>query len=425
MKILLLNYSDTSGGAASAAYRLADALHSAGHTVTLGVLDKRTSSFFVKALTFKRTFFQKIKRRLLSYVESFLYAHFKTSSRMLHSLNLYSKINIEDINKSDYDIVHLHWINHNMLSISDIARITKPVVWTMHDTWPFCGAEHYPNILEGDDRFVMGYTAENRPATTSGFDICKIIYELKKKHLGCTSIHFIAPSKWEHDCLKKSALFKDNACSIIPNIIDEQTFLSFYDKNAVKALFHIPADKRIIGFGAAYNIDDPLSVKGGRYLIEALKKIQNPADYHLIIFGPASQTFTAEIKIPTFYAGYIASPAILSAIYNCCDVFVCPSIIENLPYTCLEAICCGVPVVAFNTGGIPDIIEHTYNGYLAEPFDTHDLYQGILNAFDNITEWSKNALKKAKKSFNTEKTVQKHIEVYQSAVHHDCSFCRA
>lgn len=422
MKILLLTDSDSGGGAGIAAYNLACALRNSGYDITLGVREKNTTAPFVKALTFKRTFSQKIKRRLLSYAGSFLYAHFKTSNKIQHSLNLYSKISIEDINKSDYDIVHFHWINNNMVSIRDIARITKPIVWTMHDTWPFCGAEHYPNILEGDERFAMGYTAENRPATTSGFDICKIIYELKKKYLGCTSIHFIAPSKWEHDCLKKSALFKGCECSIIPNIIDEQIFLPFYDKNSVKKLFHIPADKRIIGFGAAYNIDDPLSVKGGRYLIEALKKIQNPQDYHLVIFGPASQNFTAEIKIPAFYTGYIASPAVLSAIYNCCDVFVCPSIIENLPYTCLEAACCGVPVAAFNTGGIPDIIEHKYNGYLAEPFDAHDLYQGILYAFDNVKELSQNALKKAKECFNTEETVKKHIEVYQSAVHHDYSF---
>ena len=94
-------------------------------------------------------------------------------------------------------------------------------------------------------------------------------------------------------------------------------------------------------------------------------------------------------------------------------MFVCPSVIENLPYTCLEAICCGIPVAAFNTGGIPDIVEHKYNGYLAEPFDTDDLHRGIMYAFDNLKNLSENCIKKAEKDFDTETSVKKHIEVYK------------
>ena len=416
MNILLLNYADSGGGAAIAAYRLAAALYNAGQTVTLGVMEKKTDSSFVREFNFKRTFFQKIQKKLRSKYEEFLTKHFTTSNKMQHSLNLYSKINIEDINKSDYDIVHLHWINNNMISIRDIARITKPIVWTMHDTWPFCGAEHYPNILENDERFITGYTTHNKPDTTRGFDISKIIYDLKKRYLQKLPIHFIAPSRWEGDCLKKSALFKHHKCTVIPNIIDRDIFYPIADKKFVKKLFNIPIDKKIIGFGAAYDIDDLKSVKGGFYLLEALKKIKNPEDYHLVIFGPASQTFTAEVKIPAFYTGYIASPVILAAIYNCCDVFVCPSIIENLPYTCLEAICCGAPVAAFNTGGIPDIVEHKYNGYLAEPFDTDDLHRGIMYAFDNLKNLSENCIKKAEKDFDIKNTVQKHLEVYKKVL---------
>lgn len=411
MNILLLNCTDAGGGAAIAAYRLAVALYNAGQTVTLGVIEKKTNSSFVREFNLKRTFFQKVQKKIRLKQEDFLIKHFITSNKILHSLDIYSKINVEDINKSDYDIVHLHWVN-NMISINDIARIKKPIVWTMHDSWPFCGAEHYPNILENDERFITGYTAKNKPRSTTGFDICKMAYNRKKRYLQKLPIHFIAPSKWEHDCLKKSALFKHHECTVIPNIIDRDIFYPADDKNFIKKLFHIPLDKKIIGFGAAYDIDDLKSVKGGFYLLEALKKIKNPENYHLVIFGPASQRFTAEVKIPAFYTGYIASPVILAAIYNCCDVFMCPSIIENLPYTCLEAICCGVPVAAFNTGGIPDIVEHKYNGYLAEPFDTDDLHRGIMYAFDNLKNLSGNCIKKAEKDFDIKSTVQKHFEVY-------------
>ena len=413
MKILLLNYTDAGGGAAIAAYRLAYALHSAGYQVTLGVADKRTASPLVKDLSVKRTFFQKVQKKLQSKIEEFLSKHSETSNKIQHSLNFYSRINIDDINKSDYDIVHLHWVNNNMVSVRDIARIKKPLVWTMHDSWPFCGAEHHPNILENDERFITGYTTYNKSDTTRGFDICKIIYDLKKKYLQKLPVHFIAPSRWESDCLKNSSLFGEHECTVIPNIIDKDIFYPVEDKKYVKKLFNIPTDKKIIGFGAAYDIDDLKSVKGGFYLLKALKKIKNPEDYHLVIFGPVSQRFTAEVKIPAFYTGYIASPVILAAIYNCCDVFICPSVIENLPYTCLEAISCGIPVAAFNTGGIPDIVEHKYNGYLAEPFDTDDLHRGIVYAFDNLKHRSENCIKKAEKDFDTETSVKKHIEVYK------------
>ncbi|WP_428768079.1 glycosyltransferase [Treponema sp. HNW] len=416
MKILLLNYADSYGGAAVAAYRLAHALHSAGHEVTLGVLDKQTPSPLIQDFSYKKTFIRKVLKKLQMLSEYPLVKNFETTNYISHSLNLYTSINVKDINKSDYDIVHLHWINHNMISIRDIARIRKPIVWTMHDSWPFCGAEHHPNILENDTRFITGYAAKNKPVTTKGFDICKIVYRLKKRYLRKIPIHFIAPSNWEHDCLKKSALFKNHDCTVIPNIIDKKLFCPAADVSFIKKLFSIPLDKKIIGFGAANDITDPRSLKGGRYLIDTLKKIKESDNYHLIIFGNANAGFPAEIHIPAFYTGYISSPVILSAIYNCCDIFVCPSVIENLPYTCLESICCGVPVAAFNTGGIPDIIEHKYNGYLALPFDTEDLYRGIIYMFDNLKELSKNCIKKVKKDFDTVDTVQKHANTYKKVL---------
>ena len=416
MNILLLNYMDAGGGAAIAAYRLAHALHDAGHQVTLGVVDKRTDSFIIKDLSFAKSFFQKVQKKLCSKYEYLLTKQFKSSNKIQHSLNYCSKIKIDDINKSDYDIVHLHWINDNMISIKDIARISKPLVWTMHDSWPFCGAEHHPNILESDDRFVVGYTTKNKPKTTRGFDLCKMVYNRKKRYLQKLPIHFIAPSQWEGVCLKKSALFKHHKCTVIPNIIDREIFYPRDDKNIIRKVFNIPLDKKIIGFGAAYDVDNPLSLKGGQYLIKALKKIQNPKDYCLVIFGPANQTFTTEVKIPAFYTGYIASPVILATIYNCCDTFVCPSVIESFGYTCLESICCGVPVVAFNTGGIPDIVEHKYNGYLATPFSTDDLHSGIMYAFYNLKNLSKNCIKKVENDFDIKNTVQKHIEVYKKTL---------
>jgi glycosyltransferase involved in cell wall biosynthesis len=112
----------------------------------------------------------------------------------------------------------------------------------------------------------------------------------------------------------------------------------------------------------------------------------------------------------------VNNPVILASIYNLCDVFVCPSIIENLPYVCLESLFCGVPITAFNTGGIPDIVEHKQTGYLAEPFDPDDLAKGIIYCLENAGRLSKNCLEKASRDFNNETIIDKHIALYKKAI---------
>jgi glycosyltransferase involved in cell wall biosynthesis len=141
-----------------------------------------------------------------------------------------------------------------------------------------------------------------------------------------------------------------------------------------------------------------------------------PDDYHCVVMGNADNSLSDKIKMSVFSAGFITNPYILAGLYNMCDVFVCPSLLENLPNVCLEALFCGVPVAAFRTGGIPDIVEHKKTGYLAEPFDAEDLYRGIVYCLDNYTELSYNSLHKAKTYFNADIIVKKHIDLYEKVV---------
>lgn len=414
MKVLLLNTNDSGGGAAIGAVRLTNALNKAGIDATLGIVNKKSNNPYCIDLMKKHIFF---KRAFFAVLEKLLFLLSKTSNSILHSLNWYSKIDIKKINNSDYDIVHLHWINSNMISIRDIAKITKPVVWTMHDSWPCCAAEHHPNILENDVRYTQGYTYANKPKSTKGLDICRWVYKRKEKYFAnMNKLQFIAPSNWECSVLKNSKLFSDNKCTVIHNLIDRNIFKSLDNVDEIKRKIGLSLDKKIIGFGAAYDVDNPRSLKGGRYLLEALKKLPNPNEYQFLVFGPANDKFTRNLGIEAFYMGYISNPTVMAELYNVCDVFVCPSIIENLPYTCLESICCGTPVAAFNTGGIPDVVEHRYNGYLAKPFDIEDLAEGILYVLENKTSLSQNALCKAAKDFDWQILIKKHIEVYENVV---------
>lgn len=415
MKVLLLSHSDSGGGGAIAAYRLANSLQSNGIDVMMGVCEKKTTNDFVFKMYPQHDYINRFKRKILRMFERFILSNFSSSNNVLHSMNMYSRIDITTIDESDYDIVHLHWINNNMISIKDISKISKPLIWTMHDCWPFCGAEHYPNILENDRRFEVGYTRDTKPKSTKGFDICRITFNRKKKYLAEKKIYFISPSLYEKQLLEKSALFAKSNCRVIPNIIDKSVFAK-KDKNEARKLFNLPLDRKIIGFGAAYGVSNSKSIKGGHLLVEVLSKISEKEvseKYNLLVFGKADDEFKKDACMDTFFSGYIENTSILSALYNCCDVFICPSIIENLPYTVLESISCGVPVAAFRIGGIPDIIIHKYNGYLAEPFNIDDLAKGVRYCMVNNSELSRNALIKSQECFNEDRAVRQMIELYE------------
>jgi len=426
MKILLLNDFDSGSGSAIAAERLFSVLRKNNVDAKLGVIKKKTANSEVILLAPKKNlsdhcklfrFIKRLFRKIESYIHKIEKNRFHTTNAILHSKNQKTLIDIDFINSSDYDLIHLHWVNHNMISIEDIAKIKKPVIWTLHDSWPFCGAEHHPNVIEDDTRFIDGYKKNNKPKTTSGPDICRKTWERKRKAWKNSKFNFIAPSDFMWKAFSKSALFRDSSssCVVIPNIVPENIFRAL-DKNALKELFQIPTGKKIIGFGAAFGVTDKKSIKGGHLLVEALKKIDNHSDYFFVVFGNDEHSLIKQIGLPTFVTGFISNSHILAAIYNVCDVFVCPSLLENLPNVCLESLFCGTPVAAFDTGGIPDIVEHKKTGYLAKCFDPEDLYNGILYCIDNYDQLSGNALKKMQTEFPNDVIAKKHIELYESVL---------
>lgn len=424
MKVLLINLSDGGSGSGIAANRLVETLNNQGIYARLGVVDKTTSSPYVFVLPRKKHYiFNNFIKKSFGFIERLLHPilkripnffTFTTTNGILHTKNNKSETDIIWLNNSEFDIINLHWIS-GVICNKDIAQITKPIVWTMHDSWPCCGAEHHPNIFENDTRWKEGYYRSNKPKSTKGIDLCRKVWLQKKKYLANKKITFIAPSNWEKNILKESALFGNCDCTVIPNIIDKNIFYP-KDKNQARILLGIPNDKKVLGFGAAYDIDNPKSMKGSYYLLETLNKLQNPDDYYLVIFGPVTDSFTSKIQIPFFASGYISNPKILSLLYSCCDVFLNPSLIENLPTTSLEAICCGIPVVAFDVGGTNDIVVHKETGYLATPYKSEELVEGVEWCIKNQKELSNNCVKKAEKDFDSEKIINEYINVYKSVI---------
>lgn len=406
MKILLINTLKDTGGAAIAANNLYLFLKKNNMDVDYCNADNNIFPI-VKNKYFE--FLLKILKKLLPRTS------FKTTNNILHSKNHTSSINVKSLNKSDYDIVHLHWINFDFISIEDIGKITKPIVWTLHDGWTYCGAEHHPNFFENDNRFIEGYSKANKPKSTKGPDICRITWNRKKKAWKNTYFVFISPSKWNADRLKTSKLFHNSKCTVIPNIIDQSIFKKL-DQQTVRTALGLPQDIKIIGFGAAYDINTDKSIKGSRELISALSVLKSQRNFHLVVFGPYSAAFQNSINSPCTFMGKIDSPQIVCAIYNSLDVFVCPSIMENLPTTCIEAQFCGIPVTAFDVGGIPEIIKHKETGYLAKPYDIDDLANGIKYCIENKEVLSKKAIKLSSLKFDNDIITKKHISLYEEVL---------
>ena len=428
MKILLINFTDVGGGAAMAAVRLVESLNEHGVFARLGVPEKKSANPYVITLPKrKHCFVIKAWRKVGCFIVK-LFAPitkrlphpfaFRTSNGICHTTNFRSETDVNWVNNSDFDIVNLHWIS-GVICNKDIAKIQKPIVWTMHDSWPCCGAEHHPNIIENDVRWQKGYFRSNMPKTTKGIDLCRKVWKQKKKYLYNKNIVFISPSSWERDVLKSSALFGHCECKLIPNIIDHSVFYP-KDKNFIKKLFGIPADKTILGFGAAYDIDNPRSMKGSYYLLDMLNKLKNPEEYFLVIFGPASEIFTSRVRLPFFVSGYISNQNILSCLYSVCDCVVNPSIIENLPTVCLESISCGVPVVAFDVGGTSDIVVHKETGFLATPYHVEELVEGVDWCVRNHDSLAQKCLEKSLCDFDEEKIVKKVIDAYNFVLKKVC-----
>lgn len=371
MRVLQLNSFDVRGGAARAAYRIHTALRKAGVSSEMMVSIREGQDESIKSFPVS---FQSRKMKFVRKLQSFQV----TSNPTLHSCNLFPSWVYKKINQSDVDIVHLHWIAGELISIAEIKKINKPLVWTLHDMWAFSGAEHYDDI-NTPGRYRKQYNQRNRPAAHRGIlDVDAWTWRRKKTHWRNVDFNFVTPSKWLAGCLSQSALFPGQIATVIPNCLDTNIFQPTNKKQA-RDLFNLPQDKQLILCSADGVERNPL--KGYSLLQEALKhlSLQNSANkMECVFFGRNGKRPKQMNGIPVTEVGRINDDNTLGMLYSAADVFVTPSMMDNLPNTIMEAMSCGTPCVAFNVGGIPDMIESEENGFLAQPFDSRELAEGLI-----------------------------------------------
>lgn len=292
----------------------------------------------------------------------------------LFAPGMLSAISARTINASDADIINAHWTNFGYLSIGQIARITKPFVWSLHDMWAFTGGLNYAPDDAGA-RWRTGYSKDNRAPQERGWDVERWV-AARKKRSWSQPRHLISPSRWLADLAAQSDLLSKWHVHVIANPIDTSIFRP-YEKDEARAFHNLPRDVPLILFALSTDLDDPR--KGWDLLRAALIAVhRNNPEVELAVMGHAKPPEPWETNVTrTHWLGRIKTDEQLALAYSAADVTVVPSRQDNLPQTATEAQTCGCPVVAFHVGGLPDIVIQRETGYLALPEDSFDLASGI------------------------------------------------
>lgn len=418
MKVTLINTADAGGGAPAACMRLLKALELKQVDVKLQVEEKKTTEPRVKIIG--DDFLTKFKIRFNFLYERLPFIWFKAKEKSLRFAFSTADAGIDITNRpavADADILHLHWTNSGYLSINNLKKIIetgKPIVWTLHDMWIFTGGCHYAGEC---DHFInqCGNCWMLRGAGDK--DISFDGWLRKMDMLGAAkNIVFITCSNWLADVARTSSLLKNFRIQAIPNPIDIEIFSP---KNIItaRAKWNIDPKAKIILFGAANILDRR---KGITYLVEALNGLKNnytnTENIEIVIFGKNKSFDVTQLPFKVHALDIITSQNDLAELYSLADVFVSPAIEDNLPNTIMEALACGTPVVAFNTGGIPDMVDDMKNGYLAEFKSSADFAKGINYVLTSgrKDELAANARNKVLTTFTNDIVATQYMAVYQS-----------
>ena len=272
------------------------------------------------------------------------------------------------------DLVHLHWVGGGFLPLSALAKIKRPIVWTLHDTWAFTGGCHYP---EDCSRFEDSCGACPQLRSMCDWDLSRFVLERKRRALAGKRLHVVSPSNWLAEIARRSALFRDRNVSVIPNGLD-LTIYKPIERATARVLLNFPSDRHIILFGTPNALKDQR--KGFDLLQQALGRLDDAARRRsmLVVFGSNERPGGgADFSMPAHFVGALSDDVSLACLYSAADVTVVPSKQENLANTIMKSLACGTPVAAFDVGGNRDLILHRENGWLAKPFDVAELGEGI------------------------------------------------
>lgn len=402
-----LNYSDLNGGAARAAFRIYRSQQEFGIDSYLRVIQKQSDDWRVigpQSRTERTINF--LKPRLVNY----LLSRITQQNKVIQSISLLPSNVLNEINQSQANVINLHWVCNEMLSISQISKIRIPVVWTLHDMWPFCGVDHYVN----QDIYAGNFV--ELPLNGNFLKAFINRWTLNRKRVHWKNpIHLIAPSNWMAQSIQQSELMKHWPVTVIPNPIDLNLWKPI-NQNLAREIFGLPSNCRLILFAAAGGQSDLR--KGYDLFKDATLSLANKLkDFYILVLGQSAPRSINSDLANVRFMGHLSDDVSLALLYSAADAVVIPSRQDNLPNIGIEACACGVPVVAFNIGGLPDIVDHAKTGYLAEPYDVEDLANGlewVLGDDDRLTQLKAYSRDRAINNWGYEQVAKKYLDLYKT-----------
>ena len=387
MKVIHVN-TYTTGGAAKACSRLSQGLNLHSQ-ISSRVLHRKLSQT-------KSTLGYKIKNS-----ERLTIAYFLTIERLKKRLRrdietFENPITPYKINKQEIyhesDIINLHWTSNFLDYSSFFQECKKPIVWTLHDMQPFTGG--YPYEFNFPFHKYSNYIQKN--------------LNLKSKAVQETNLNIVCLSKWMVQQSQKSDILSRFPHHIIPNGLNTSVFKPYPKENTLQK-YSLPSNKKILLF-----VSDKIENKrkGIEHLIKAIQNIAIPN-----AITCAVGSLNKEIKsIQNLYClGHINDEMEMAKLYSLADILVIPSLDDNLPNTALESICCGTPIIGYKVGGMTDIVQNGFNGFLATKGDINNLSYLIKNSLE--TEWSNSNIRSAaKRKYDITVQVSKYNELYDSII---------
>ncbi|HEY9849898.1 MAG TPA: glycosyltransferase family 4 protein [Leptolyngbyaceae cyanobacterium] len=409
MKLLIVSKSDIKGGASRAAYRLYQGLNRIGINSQMLVQNKLSDDPSVLS---PKT---ELVKKLMEFRETFealpvkIYKQRKTNTFWPQWVpdRIKSKVN-----QIAPDLINLHWISRGYIQIETLANLNKPLVWTFHDMWPFTGGCHYSQDC---NLYMQSCGKCPQLQSQNHWDLSRWVWHRKASAWEKLNLTIVTPSKWLAKCAQESSLFKDVRIEVIPYGLDIQKYQPI-DRNLARQLLKLPQDKQLILFGAMSATSDRR--KGFHLLQPALQSLSKSGwldRAELVVLGSSGPKNEDNLSFPCHYLGQLSDDISLALVYAAADVFVAPSVEDNLPNTIMEALACGTPCVAFYIGGMPDMIEHQQNGYLAKPYQVEDLAQGIawvLEDTERHQKLSHNARQKVEQEFALEMQAHRYLSIF-------------
>lgn len=410
MRILHFSTHDLAGGAARAAYRIHRCLVRYGMESEMFVRQKQSKDSTVRTRTdlSGRLYFQALPffDRLYGKMQ-------RNGDRVQRSFNPAPTFSLRrHANPNSYDAVVMHHVGKGFLTNREIGRITRPVVWVLHDMWAFCGAEHY---VDDNTRSIEGYRTSNRSPSARGVDLDRRVWRSKKQHWRMSNMTVVGASQWISNLARESDLFRELRHEVIPYPLESHVYKP-QQKAAARALFNLPQSKKLLLFGAVGALRD--TRKGFDLLQESVSILaRRRQDFDVVVFGNRLDDRFDGMNAHCHPVGMLQDDYSLAMLYSAADVMLVPSRMDNLPQTALESLNCGTPVIAFDVGGLSDMVKHQINGYLASPFSPEDFSAGIDWALNSANDDLSNEVRRLNIELTDEQKIgQRYSDLFQSLV---------